>query len=146
MTEDRASEHTPEAFAAWLRAVMERRGYAERGGQGRFARDAGVSENNLSRILRALGTPDVRTLEPIAVFLNVPLIEVLVRACVLKPSDVAALNHARLDPKPITTERAAAELGITSAEGISAFERTVRGLRATEPSSPENPQNNRASG
>ncbi|MER6196734.1 helix-turn-helix transcriptional regulator [Streptomyces sp. NPDC001586] len=146
MTEDRDSEHTPQTFAAWLREVMERRGYAERGGQGRFARDAGVSENNISRIMRFKGTPDVRTLEPIANFLNVPLIEVLVRACVLKPSDVEALHNARLDPQPITTERAAAELGITSPEGVTAFERTVRGLRATEPPPAENHQNDRASG
>ncbi|MFD8948962.1 helix-turn-helix domain-containing protein [Streptomyces xanthophaeus] len=146
MTEDRYPEHTPDTFAAWLREAMERRGYAERGSQVRFARDAGMSENNLSRMLRGRGTPDIRTLEPIATLLNIPLIEVLVRACVLKQSDVEALRDARLDPTPITTERAAAELGITSPEGITAFERTVRGLRATEPPHDKNATNDRASG
>ncbi|MFE5674501.1 helix-turn-helix domain-containing protein [Streptomyces erythrochromogenes] len=136
MTEDRPTQHTPETFAAWLREMLERRGYTERGAQGRFAKDSGMPGGNLSRLLRASpGQPDIRTLEPIARTLNVPLLEVLVRASVLQQSDIDALSGARLDHAPITTERAAAELGITSTEGVQTFERMVNGLRATEPDS-----------
>ncbi|MFD6873247.1 MULTISPECIES: helix-turn-helix domain-containing protein [unclassified Streptomyces] len=139
MTEDRHA-HTPQTFATWLREMMARRGYVERGSQGRFARDAGMPEGNLSRVLRGLpGLPDIRTtLTPIALALDVPLIEVLVRASVLSEDDVAALTNARLEPMPITTERAAAELGIKSPEGVAMFDRTVRGLLATEPPTPAN--------
>lgn len=117
--------------------MMDRRGYTERGAQGRFARDAGMPGGNLSRLLRGIGgTPDISTLQPVAETLNVPLIEVLVRASVLTQEDVDALNGPKVDPAPITTERAATELGITSTEGVQAFGRMVNGLRATEPPAP----------
>ncbi|PJN19295.1 transcriptional regulator [Streptomyces sp. CB02120-2] len=119
--------------------MMERRGYGERGGQGRFARDAGVASGNLSRLLRGVtGSPDIaNTLQPIAETLNVPLIEVLVRASVLSQKDVDDLTHSRADHAPITIERAAADLGITSPEGVQTFGRMVDGLKATEPPAPD---------
>ncbi|MFF7295341.1 helix-turn-helix domain-containing protein [Streptomyces sp. NPDC008265] len=123
--------HTPETFAAWLRTMMERRGYTGVGAQRRFAKDSGLSQATLSRTLRAEGAPDVRTLETLSQALRVPLPELLVRAGVIQQHDLDALRHVA--PEPLTTEQAAAELGITSPEGIAAFDRTVRGLRATEP-------------
>ncbi|MET9468518.1 helix-turn-helix domain-containing protein [Streptomyces sp. NPDC006544] len=135
MTQDRPIQHTPATFAAWLRTMMERRGYTGVGSQGRFAKDVGMPGGNLSRILRGVGgPPDIRTLEPIAKALNIPLIEVLVRASVLHQSDLDDIHEARLDPTPISTERAAEELGITSPEGRQTFERMVQGLRLIEAS------------
>jgi transcriptional regulator with XRE-family HTH domain len=131
MTQDAPSQHTPETFAAWLREMMTRRGYPERGGQKQFAKDAGLSAPTVSRLLRADGLPDTRTLEALAVALRVGLPEILVRAGVVKQEDLAALRP--VTPNPITSREAAAELGITSPEGIDAFERMVNGLRAVEP-------------
>lgn len=107
-----------------------------------------MPEGNLSRVLRGLaGTPDIRTtLTPIAIALDIPLIEVLVRASVLTQDDIDALANARLEPMPITTERAAAELGIKSPEGVAMFDRTVRGLIATEPTPTDSTTSDRASG
>lgn len=133
MTQDPV-EHTPETFIAWLREMLDRRGYTERGAQRRFAKDANMSEPTISRLLNGSGLPDVRTLEALSKALSVPLPELLVRACVVNQKDLDALRH--VDPEPLTTEQAAAELGITSADGIAAFDRTVRGLRATEPTQP----------
>ncbi|MFD9600235.1 helix-turn-helix domain-containing protein [Streptomyces sp. NPDC059970] len=124
------TQHTPETFAAWMREMMVRRGYPERGGQRKFAADAGVSAPTVSRLLRAEGLPDTRTLQALAELLLVPLPEMLVRAGVVKQEDLARLRP--VDPSPISPREAAAELGITSPEGIEAFERMVNGLRAIE--------------
>ncbi|MFK0233759.1 helix-turn-helix domain-containing protein [Streptomyces vinaceus] len=141
MTQD--PEHTSESFVAWLREMLERRGYTERGAQRRFAKDAGMSEPTLSRLLRGGGVPDVKTLESLSKALRVPLPELLVRAGVIQQQDLDALRHVA--PEPLTTEQAAAELGITSPEGIAAFDRTVRGLRATEPTQPNSTTRPRSS-
>ncbi|MFF9507322.1 helix-turn-helix domain-containing protein [Streptomyces sp. NPDC014724] len=130
MTQDAPQQHTPETFAAWLRETMLRRGYPERGGQKKFAQDAGISAPTVSRLLRADGLPDTRTLERLAEVLRVPLPEILVRAGVVKEDDLAKLRP--INPNPISPRQAAAELGITSPEGIEAFERMVSGLRAIE--------------
>ncbi|MFE3905466.1 helix-turn-helix domain-containing protein [Streptomyces sp. NPDC059153] len=130
MTQEMPQQHTPETFAAWLRETMLRRGYPERGGQKKFAQDAGISAPTVSRLLRADGLPDTRTLERLAEVLRVPLPEILVRAGVVKEEDLAKLRP--INPNPISPRQAAAELGITSPEGIEAFERMVSGLRAIE--------------
>ncbi|WP_406013018.1 helix-turn-helix transcriptional regulator [Streptomyces sp. NBC_00984] len=129
MTQDAPKRHTPETFAAWLREMMTRLGYPDRG-QKKFAQDAGLSAATVSRLLRADGTPETDTLETLAVALRVGLPELLIRAGVVREEDLANLRP--INPKPITSREAAAELGITSPEGIDAFERMVNGLRAVE--------------
>jgi transcriptional regulator with XRE-family HTH domain len=130
MTQDAPQEHTPETFATWLREMMTRRGYPERGGQKQFAADAGVSAATVSRLLRADGLPDTRTLEGVAAVLGIALPEILVRAGVVRQKDLEALRP--INPEPITPREAAAELGITTPKGIDAFEQMVNGLRAVE--------------
>ncbi|WP_404959063.1 helix-turn-helix domain-containing protein [Streptomyces sp. 147326] len=127
--------HNQETFVAWLKAMLERRGYAGIGSQRRFAKDSGLSQATLSRALQRSGTPNVQTLETLSQALRVPLPELLVRAGVIRQQDLDALR--RVAPEPLTTEQAAAELGITSPDGVAAFDRTVRGLRATEPNQPD---------
>ncbi|MFZ3547734.1 helix-turn-helix domain-containing protein [Streptomyces sp. 4.24] len=136
MTQDPV-DHTPETFIAWFREMLDRRGYTERGAQRRFARDADMSEPTISRLLNGSGNPDPRTLGALSKALNVPFPELLVRACVVTQKDLDALRHVA--PEALTTEQAAAELGITSPDGIAAFTRTVRGLVATEPNQPQRP-------
>ncbi|MFD3829699.1 helix-turn-helix domain-containing protein [Streptomyces sp. NPDC058621] len=130
MTQDGA--HTPKTFAAWLRDQLRRRNYPERGGQKQFSTDSGISPATVSRLMRAEGEPDLRTLSALAESLNVPLGEILVRAGVLTSQDLAAAARP-IDPAGITSAQAAAELGITSDRGVETFERMVDGLRATEP-------------
>ncbi|MGW1770671.1 helix-turn-helix domain-containing protein [Streptomyces sp. NPDC002104] len=130
MTQD--AVHTPATFAAWLREQLRLRGYPDHGGQKKFSTDSGISTPTVSRLLRGEGLPDIRTLGTLAEALRVPLGEILVRAGVLTPDDLAAASRP-LDPAGITPAQAAAELGITSQSGIETFERMVDGLRATEP-------------
>ncbi|MEU7046071.1 helix-turn-helix transcriptional regulator [Streptomyces varsoviensis] len=132
MTQDAPTPHTPATFALWLKEQMRLRRYPDRGGQARLAADAGISTATVSRLLRAEGLPDLRTLTALAEVLHKPLGEILVRAAVLSPDDLDAAARP-IPPAPITPRQAAAELGITSPEGITAFERMVNGIRATEP-------------
>lgn len=128
MTQD-PSPHTPQTFAAWLRDQLLTRGYPEHGGQKRFARDSGVSPATVSRLLRADGLPDLRTLNSLSEALSIPLGEILVRAGVAAPEDLAAAARP-LSPEPITPEQAAAELGITDPQAVAAFVAMVSALRA----------------
>ncbi|MCM2420276.1 helix-turn-helix transcriptional regulator [Streptomyces sp. RKAG293] len=133
MTQDGPkAPHTPQSFAAWLRDRLLKRGYPERGGQQRFAKESGISPATVSRLLRAEGLPDVRTLGLLAEALRVPLGEILVRAGVATPEDLAAAARP-INPNPITAAQAAAELGITDPQSVAAFETMVAALRATRP-------------
>ncbi|MGD3111772.1 helix-turn-helix domain-containing protein [Streptomyces sp. YGL11-2] len=132
MTSD-AAQHTPQTFAAWLKEQLRVRGYPDRGGQKKFATDSGISPATVSRLFRGDGLPDLRTLNALSECLRVPLGEVLVRAGVLSPDDLAAAAARPINPASITPKQAANELGITSPEGVGTFERMVNGLRATEP-------------
>ncbi|MGW7431831.1 helix-turn-helix domain-containing protein [Streptomyces sp. NPDC054861] len=127
-----AAPHTPQTFAAWLKDQLARRGYADRGGQKAFATDSGISPATVSRLLRADGLPELRTLNALSDFLGVPLGEILVRSGALTPEDLAAAARP-INPEPITPQQAAAEFGITSREGVETFARMVNGIRATEP-------------
>ncbi|MFF2922760.1 helix-turn-helix domain-containing protein [Streptomyces celluloflavus] len=124
-----ASPHTPQTFAAWLRDQLLTRGYPEHGGQRKFAKDSGISPATVSRLLRADGLPDLRTLHLLAEALGVPLGEILVRAGVATPEQLAAAARP-ISPDPITPKQAAAELGITDPQSVQAFETMVGALRA----------------
>ncbi|MFF0630354.1 helix-turn-helix domain-containing protein [Streptomyces sp. NPDC004296] len=124
-------KHTPETFAAWLRSQLARRGYPERGGQREFAKHSGISTATVSRLLRADGLPDVRTLQALSEALRIPLGELLVRAGVASREDLAAAARP-VTPEPISPEQAAAELGITSPEAVAAFVAMVTALRPQE--------------
>lgn len=130
MTSD-AAPHTPQTFAKWLKEQLRLRGYPDRGGQRKLAADSGVSSATVSRIFRADGLPDLRTLNALAEVLHVPYGEIVVRAGVLSQDDLDAAARP-ITPSTITPEQAAAELGITSPEGIASFTRMVDGLRAVE--------------
>ncbi|MET9291148.1 helix-turn-helix transcriptional regulator [Streptomyces sp. NPDC003077] len=124
----RPAHHTPQTFATWLRDQLSVRGYAERGGQKRFSADSGISPATVSRLLRADGLPDLRTLQLLSQALHVALGEILVRAGVAEPEDLAAAARP-ISPDPITPAQAAAELGITDPQAIHVFESMVGALR-----------------
>ncbi|MFH8403765.1 helix-turn-helix domain-containing protein [Streptomyces sp. NPDC018019] len=123
--------HSPQTFATWLREQLDQRGYTERGGQKRFATDSGISPATVSRLLRADGIPDLKTLTLLAEAVRVPLGELLVRAAIAKPEDLAAAARP-ISPDPITPQQAAAELGITDPQSVAAFEAMVSALRGTK--------------
>ncbi|MFE7316439.1 helix-turn-helix domain-containing protein [Streptomyces sp. NPDC057555] len=130
MTDAPSSDHTPATFARWLRDQLLNRGYPERGGQQKFAKDSGISPATVSRLLRADGLPDLRTLQSLSEALGRPLGEILVRAGAASEDDLAAVSRP-IAPNPITAEQAAAELGITEPQAVAAFVAMVTALRPT---------------
>jgi len=107
-----------EAFGRWLRHRIEDLGHdlsgQRSGGRSAFAARAGISPSTVTRLLRGEIPTDIRILRTLADALRVPYPEVLVRAGILKPEELAAVQ-ARSTPveRRITPEQAADELGIT---------------------------------
>ncbi|WKU46000.1 helix-turn-helix transcriptional regulator [Streptomyces sp. VNUA116] len=133
MKPDTPATHTPATFAVWLKEQLRRRGYPEHGAQKKFAAVSGISTATMSRLFRADGIPALDTLTALSEALDVPYGELLVRAGVLTPEELAEAANRPVHPEAISPEQAARELGITSPEGVETFKRMVNGLRATEP-------------
>ncbi|MFE9450665.1 MULTISPECIES: helix-turn-helix domain-containing protein [Streptomyces] len=123
---------TPEEFAAWLKEQLERAGYDLRprgGGQTRFARDSGIAQASVSRMLRGQGAPESRVLEAIAGTLGLPLAEVLVAAGILTRDVLQAIRQQGPRTDPLTPEAAAEELGITDPQKVELFVSMTETLR-----------------
>lgn len=87
-----------QSFATWLTEGLSRRGYdlARHGERARFARDAGLSESTVSRLIRGTAAPDVRACPPIARVLGCKSTHVLVAAGLI-PDD-----EDDTTPRPLT--------------------------------------------
>jgi transcriptional regulator with XRE-family HTH domain len=109
---------TAQAFADWLRARMQERGYdlsPKGGGQARLVRETGLGRTTISRILNGQPhVPDPDSLRKIAEVLALPFGTVLIRAGVLTENDLRAVQTAPpSDRPPLTTDQAADGLGLT---------------------------------
>lgn len=89
---------TQQPFAAWLADEMPRHGYNlnRHGAQARFARDAGLNESIVSRLLRGTADPDIKTCGAIARTLGCKTTHVLVAAGLI-PDD-----EDTVPPRPLT--------------------------------------------
>ncbi|MFH9430273.1 helix-turn-helix domain-containing protein [Streptomyces sp. NPDC017615] len=125
-------------FGQWLRHELESRGYnlSQRGGgQTKFADDSGIGRATLSRILSGQGTNDIPTLSSIANALGHPLGDLLVRAGILDPSELRAVQDSPATGlRRITPEQAAAELGLTDEHSVRLFVNLTTALQRTPPS------------
>lgn len=127
---------TPETFAAWIREQLTARGYdlgLRGGGQRRFADKSGISAATVSRMLRGQGATDTRVLGMLAEALGVPLGEVLVRAGVLSPSELGAVQRPAQGTRRITPEQAADELGIEDEQARKLFVSMTHTLQRQQP-------------
>ncbi|MFE7853713.1 helix-turn-helix domain-containing protein [Streptomyces sp. NPDC057403] len=124
-------------FGLWLRQQLETRGYdlgIRGGGQTRFAEESGIGRATISRILSGQGATDTKVLGQLAAALHIPLGEVLVRAGILDPSELRAVQEP---PAPgerrITPEQAADELGLTDEHRRRLFVNMTQTLQRTPP-------------
>lgn len=106
----------PADFGRWLTQRLEALGYdlsgPRSGGRTAFADDSGLSPSTVTRFLRGEMPTDIRILRTLAEGIRVPYTEVLVRAGVLTPDELAAVQRPATTDR-ITPEQAADELGIT---------------------------------
>lgn len=112
-------------FAAWIEAVMRRRGYdidsPRGGGKTKLAEDAGVHRAAITRLLQRQSMPDLETMRGLARALGIPVREVLIRSGRLTEEDLpqapapsgegAAAGAAEGEPR-LSAEQAAVALGI----------------------------------
>lgn len=126
-----------QGFARWLREQLEIRGYdlsARGGGRTKFADESGIGRATISRILSGHGTTtDTATLARIAETLHISLGEVLVRAGILNPNELTAINTPAPGSRRITPDQAADELGIKDVQGRRLFIALAQTLQRTPP-------------
>jgi transcriptional regulator with XRE-family HTH domain len=128
-------------FAQWLRQQLESRGFdlgMRGGGQSRFAEESGIGRATISRILSGQGATDTAVLARLADALHIPLGEVLVRAGILNPSELSAVNQPPAGGRRITPDQAADELGITDPHQRRLFLAMTQTLQRNPP--PEDAQ------
>ncbi|MFI5993131.1 helix-turn-helix domain-containing protein [Streptomyces sp. NPDC051362] len=133
---DRSDAKAKEDFAHWLRQQLETRGFdlgIRGGGQSRFAEEAGIGRATISRILSGQGATDTAVLARLAEALHISLGEVLVRAGILNPSELTAINEPAAGTRRITPEQAAEELGIKDPQGRRVFVALAQTLQRTPP-------------
>ncbi|MGW1160343.1 hypothetical protein ACWD48_19425 [Streptomyces sp. NPDC002519] len=84
---------TQQPFSTWLAEEISRRGYDlnRHGEQARFARDAGLNDSIVSRLLRGSADPDARSCLPIARALGCTTARVLAAAGFIPAEEVDAM-------------------------------------------------------
>jgi transcriptional regulator with XRE-family HTH domain len=137
---DRA--RTARDFGTWLADRMRDRGFVlpphGRGGVRRLAEKAGVSPSLVSTLLRGENpNPSPESLRLIAAALQLRFGEVLIRAGILTPGELADVQSTSADAAPagtegrppLTPEEIAASQGITDPTKVSVLAATIRALQ-----------------
>ncbi|MGW5304881.1 helix-turn-helix domain-containing protein [Streptomyces griseoluteus] len=125
---------SPAEFGRWLAERLESLGYdlsgPRSGGRTAFAADSGISPSTVTRLLRGEMPTDTRILRTLAEAIRVDYPVVLVRAGVLTPDELAAVQQPSTSPR-ITPEQAADQLGITDPAERKVFVNMAKTLRRT---------------
>jgi transcriptional regulator with XRE-family HTH domain len=129
-------------FATWLTQRLEAKGYnlsgPRSGGRTAFAEDSGISPSTVTRLLRGEMPTDTRILRTLADAVGVPYPEVLVRAGVMTPEELADIQERRPAPgRRMTPEEAADELGITDPAERKVFVNMTKTLSRSAPNDGE---------
>ncbi|MBT2427239.1 helix-turn-helix domain-containing protein [Streptomyces sp. ISL-112] len=121
----------PAEFGRWLAHRLEDLGYdlssPRSGGRSAFAEAAGLSPSTVTRLLRGEMPTDPRLLRTLAEAIKEPYAALLVRAGVISPEELAAVQNPTTT-NPITPDQAADELGITDPVERKVFINMVRTL------------------
>jgi transcriptional regulator with XRE-family HTH domain len=119
-------------FAAVVAPAARRAGYNGRGANARLARDAGIPESTVSRMMLGRTIPDPKSFEALAAAIGLPVRDLLVEAGIVSAESLTETTRSQVRSQPITLEEAADELGITDPIGRQMFYGTVERLRRQE--------------
>lgn len=103
-------------FAAVVVPAAQRAGYTGHGSQARLARDTGMSESSISRMLNGQAIPELRFLGPLADALAMSPLDLLIRTELISPESLRTLSEtdpSQVGSGSITVDDAAERLGIT---------------------------------
>lgn len=132
MSTDPSSETTAARFGRLVGDAARRAGYdidsPRGGGKTALARDAGMTESSVGRMLAGKTLPDPRSFEAIARAVRIPVRDLLVEAGIISPQTLTENPSARV-ASDLTPEEAAARLGITDPIGREMFLGVVARLR-----------------
>lgn len=118
-----------EKFAAVVKPAAARAGYTGRGAIARLARDSGLPETTISRMLAGERIPDPRSFEALASALQISIGELLVGAEIVSTSTLHQIATTPVRSHPISVEEAADDLGITDPVDRQMFAGMVERLR-----------------
>lgn len=126
-------------FAAAVDAAAERAGYKGRGRQARLARDTGMTESSVGRMLNGQAIPEPRFFQAIADAVGIHPAVLFVEAGLMSQESIQSLSETGRSQvgSALTVEEAAERLGIRNEVDrqmfYATYERLVR-LQDDEPS------------
>jgi transcriptional regulator with XRE-family HTH domain len=122
-------DRTTTDFSAYVRDAARRAGYdidsPRGGGKTALARDTGMSQSSVGRMLAGKAMPDPAYLEPLAAALRVPLPELLILSGLISRD---AFTGETQQVRTLSPREAATDLGIRDPAKIELFETMVRAL------------------
>ncbi|MFJ3044007.1 helix-turn-helix domain-containing protein [Streptomyces tendae] len=131
-------DRTTQEFAEYIRAAARRAGYdidsPRGGGRTALARDTGMSQSSVGRMLAGKAMPDPAYLEALATALRVPLPDLLVLSGLISREAFAGEAQS---PRSVSPREAAADLGIKDPAKVQLFETMVRALLTDQNITPE---------
>ncbi|MFI5525038.1 helix-turn-helix domain-containing protein [Streptomyces platensis] len=99
-------------FAAVVAPAAQRAGYTGRGANAQLARDAGIPESTVSRMMLGKTIPDVKSFEPLAKAIGLSVRDLLVEAEIVSAESLNETAQSPVRSQPVSLEDAADELGI----------------------------------
>jgi transcriptional regulator with XRE-family HTH domain len=118
-------------FADTVGPAARDAGYTGHGSNARLARDTGMTESSVSRMLKGQAIPDPKFFEPLAAAIRIPVRNLLVEAGIISEQTLTETTRSQV-ASPITPEVAAEALGINDPVGREMFYATVERLRRQE--------------
>lgn len=129
MTDQTSAQTRAQKFGQYVAVAARAAGYdidsPRGGGKKALAEAAGMSHASVSRMLAGQTIPDPSFFEPLARALHLPVSEMLIQSGVVSAE---SLMRPEILDHPLSAREVAAQLGITSADKIAAFESMVRVL------------------
>jgi transcriptional regulator with XRE-family HTH domain len=118
-----------ERFAAVVAPAAKAAGYYGHGAQARLAREIGMSESSVSRMLKGQAVPDIKFIDPLAEALGLDAIDLLVHTGLLPRKYLQ--SQPETDRSPVrsrTSDDVADEFGITDVVGRHMLAATIERL------------------
>lgn len=119
-------------FAEVVGPAAQRAGYTGHGSRSRLARDTGMTESSVSRMLLGQSIPDPKFFEPLSRALQMPIQTLLVEAGIISIQALTEPTQSQVVSE-ITPETAADGLGITDPVDREMFFATIERLRRQRP-------------
>lgn len=121
-------------FAAVVVPPAREAGYTGRGAGARLARDAGMSESSVSRMLKGEALPEMRFWAPLTKLLGIDLVDLLAEMGIPPESlqPLSETDQSQVGSRPISPEEAADRLGLKDEAGRHMLIATIERLKRLE--------------